>query len=169
MAKIISKEQLVADVTINDIPLQICFHIIPQAHISSDLVIGREILSQGVKVILSALSCTFVPSDLPKSVAFNENEKNFGSTILRHPSIDENSIASSVTSIHARVPEPLTAQHDKRTFSDNSDGDTVQIPDVVECEDHSVDLAVESVSHFFSDEASDNSLISDFDWKVSAH
>lgn len=68
-SQVISKVQKITEVVVDGNHLNICFHIVPDNSIDYDIVIGREILNMGIKVSLTANTCTFIPTELNLSKA----------------------------------------------------------------------------------------------------
>jgi Zinc knuckle. len=74
--KVTSHTQVVSEVIIDGNILNICFHVVPDQNLSSDIMIGREVLSMGIQVTLTPKSCLFVPTDLKLSSSMSR--KIFG-------------------------------------------------------------------------------------------
>ena len=57
-----STEQILSEIVIDDLNLEILFHVVPDRFLKSDIMIGREILTQGLSVIMTSDKVTFIRS-----------------------------------------------------------------------------------------------------------
>lgn len=78
MSKVISFAQKVSEVIIDGNHLNVCFHIVPDECVNQNIIIGREILGMGVKVVLTPEKCIFVPCTLNLSQSLL---KKYGSDV----------------------------------------------------------------------------------------
>lgn len=154
MSRVTSKFQIVSEVIIDGNYLKICFHIVPDESINSDIIIGREILGMGVKVILTANACIFTPIDLnlSKSITKKFDQK------IQMPSensevtkvIDPSSTLSVITREH-------TDSSDNNEFQSVYDHTYNELTpsDCMPCEQLPIDRVVESISNNFDNSTPD--------------
>lgn len=77
-SKVESLYQVLSKVCIDDITMEVLFHVLPSQYLSNDIMIGREVLVNGMSVSLNADQCSFVASPMVKVVneCGNSSSKN---------------------------------------------------------------------------------------------
>ena len=146
-SRVTSNSQIVSDVFINDNELTIYFHIVPDDSITSNVIIGREVLAKGVKVLVSSKTCSFIPDEDAVKVSNQENRLRQGRAILSNVSLEEGGgLEGHSTNVLPSSPSPFK---EPPTFpgTDISNVPT-EIPDIPCCV-RTVDKSIESISRYF--------------------
>lgn len=143
-----STTQIVAEVVIDGNGLDVCFHVVPDRHIGSDIIVGREVLSMGVNITLTPEHCLFVPVDLnlsntmKRKIVSIQNESTTTPTIDRTIPLEQQNIG------HENIGHKDTILPKAMSGTPLHNNGSLESPAVVL---PLTDKIVESVSHFDSD------------------
>lgn len=65
--QVISAQQIKCQTTVQDLTFDVTYHILPDQNLSENVLLGRDILQQGINVKLSNDTLTFVKSKTSNS------------------------------------------------------------------------------------------------------